>query len=120
MFRWIPLGLLAVVMGSSRAALAAPFVPGTGDKVTRVGDDFEDRAWEYYPNGEKASYEQDETQRPPGGESKNGRWYESAMRGQPDVVRRIATPPGGLPGSRGALFMATKYSGIPGELSNKQ
>ena len=35
-------------------------------------------------------------------------------------MRRIATPPGGLPGSRGSLFLATKFSGIPGELSGKQ
>ena len=42
------------------------------------------------------------------------------MRGQPDVVRRIATPPGGLPGSQGSLYLATKFSGVPGELSGKQ
>jgi hypothetical protein len=42
------------------------------------------------------------------------------MRGQPDVVRRIPTPPGGLPGSTGSLYLATKFSGIPGDLSGKQ
>jgi hypothetical protein len=42
------------------------------------------------------------------------------MRGQPDVIRRIATPPGGLPGSTGSLYLATKFSGVPGELSGKQ
>ncbi len=42
------------------------------------------------------------------------------MRGQPDVVRRIATPPGGLEGSNGSLFLATMLSGIPGEISRKQ
>ena len=99
---------------------AEPLVPGTGVKVTMVGDDFEDPNWSYSMNGAKASHEQDEEQRPPGGRSRNGRWYEGAKRGHPDVVRRIATPPGGLPGSTGALFLATKYSGVPGELSGKQ
>jgi hypothetical protein len=120
MVRWGRLGVLLAAILGGRAAIAAPFVPGTGVKVSQVGDNFEDQSWEYYFNGAKASYEQDEEQRPPGGESANGRWYESAMRGQPDVIRRIATPPGGLPGSRGSLFLATKYSGIPGELANKQ
>src|SRR5262245_263234 len=98
----------------------APVVPGTGVKLTAVGDDFASPDWQYFPNGAKASYEQDETQRPPGGRSKNGRWYESAMRGQPDVVRRIPTPPGGLSGSMGSLYLATKFSGVPGQLSGKQ
>ena len=46
---------------------AEPVVPGTGVRVTMVGDDFEAADWQYIPNGAKASYEQDETQRPPGG-----------------------------------------------------
>jgi hypothetical protein len=97
-----------------------PVVPGTGVKLTMMGDDFEARDWGYIPNGAKASYEQDETQRPPGGKSRNDRWYESAMRGQPDVIRRIPTPPGGLPGSTGSLYLATKFSGVPGKLSGEQ
>ena len=80
----------------SAGALAEPLVPGTGVVVQMVGDDFESPDWRYVFNGEKASHEQDEQQRPPGGKSTNGRWYEGAKRGQPDVVRRIATPPGGL------------------------
>jgi hypothetical protein len=110
---------VAAVMVTTRAT-GAPVVPGTGVNLAMCGDDFESKDWSYTPNGPKASYEQDETQRPPGGKSNNGRWYESAMRGQPDVVRRIATPPGGLPGSTGSLFLATKFSGVPGELSGKQ
>jgi hypothetical protein len=117
---------LAIVVLAGSAPLvirpvdAAPVVPGSGLKLAVVGDDFEAADWQYFPNGAKASYEQDEIQRPPGGKSKNGRWYESAMRGQPDVVRRIPTPPGGLPGSRGSLLLATKFSGVPGTLSGKQ
>lgn len=97
-----------------------PFVPGMGVKIDMVGDNFEDENWGYIKNGHKASYEQDEEQRPPGGRSKNGRWYESAMRGQPDVIKRVATPPGGLPGSMGSLLLATRFSGIPGRLSGDQ
>lgn len=119
MVRWIGPGLLAALTCTCVAQAAdKPFVPGTGSRV--VGDDFEAADWQYVRNGAKASYEQDESQRPPGGRSKNGRWYESAMRGQPDVVRRIATPPGGLPGSSGSLFLATMLSGIPGEISRQQ
>ncbi len=97
-----------------------PLVPGTGELVTIVGDSFEDTRWGYIKNGAKASHEDDEQQRPPGGKSRNGRWYESALRGQPDVIKRVPTPPGGLAGSEGALLLATKYSGIPGELAGKQ
>ncbi len=96
------------------------FVPGEGVKVPQVGDNFEDPRWSYKMNGAKASYEQDEQQRPPGGKSNNGRWYESGMRGQPDVVKRVQTPPGGLAGSKGALLMRTRLSGIPGKLSGIQ
>lgn len=112
--------MLALLVGAPFAAADEPFVPGTGVKVTVVGDDFENPDWTYVMNGRKASFEQDEEQRPPGGYSKNGRWNESAMRGQPDVVKRVKTPPGGLPGSQGALLMRTRLSGIPGELSGKQ
>lgn len=99
---------------------AAPQVPGTGELLTVVGDDFESPHWRYIKNGYKASYEMDEQQRPPGGRSKNGRWYESAKRGQPDVIQRVPTPFGGLPGSRGALLVRTRLSGVPGEFSGKQ
>lgn len=98
----------------------APVVPGTGEKVAQIGDDFEDAQWGYIMNGRKASHEDDEQQRPPGGKSHNGRWYESALRGQPDLIKRVPTPPDGLAGSEGALLLATKYSGIPGELAGKQ
>lgn len=97
-----------------------PFVPGTGVKVPQVGDNFEDPNWNYTMNGAKASHEQDEQQRPPGGRSRNGRWYESAMRGQPDLIKRISTPPGGIEGSKGSLLLRTRLSGIPGELAEKQ
>lgn len=96
------------------------FVPGTGVRVAQVGDDFENPNWRYVMNGKKASHEQDERQRPPGGKATNGRWHESALRGQPDVVRRVPTPPGGIPGSQGSMLLATRLSGIPGKLAGKQ
>ena len=113
---------LIVVLLISPQVLRAdePFVPGTGQIVTAVGDDFEDTRWGYVKNGRKASYEDDEQQRPPGGKSRNGRWYESALRGQPDLIKRVTTPPDGLEGSGSAMLLATKYSGIPGRLANKQ
>ena len=115
---FVPVCLLAVSL--TVCGNAAPVVPGTGVKIGLVGDNFEDPNWQYVVNGRKASFEQDEQQRAPGGFSKNGRWYESAMRGHPDVIRRVPTPPGGLPGSQGALLLRTRLSGIPGQLAGTQ
>ena len=114
------LSLIMVLFVSSQVQADRPFVPGSGDRVATVGDDFEDARWGYIKNGRKASYEDDEKQRPPGGKSRNGRWYESALRGQPDLIKRVTTPPDGLEGSESAMLLATKYSGIPGKLANKQ
>lgn len=111
--------LVAFLAQISRSS-DTPFVPGSGVRVSQVGDNFEDPNWDYTMNGAKASYEQDKEQRPPGGRSRNGRWYESAMRGQPDLIKRVKTPAGGLPGSTGALLLRTRLSGIPGELADKQ
>lgn len=94
-------------------------VPGTGRKVAACGDDFEDPAWEYYPNGPKSSYNIDKNIRTPGGIAKNDRWFEAALRGQPDIVKRVPTPEGGIPGSEGSLLLATRYSGVPGRRSNE-
>lgn len=102
-----------------RGGFAQPLVPGTGVKVEEVGDDMEDEQWQYILNLPKASSEDDEEARYPLGYSTNGRWVESALRGTPDVVRRVSTPPGGLEGSKGALLMQTLNSGIPGKRSPK-
>lgn len=93
---------------------AAQVVPGTGTRLTQVGDDFEDETWKWIPNGVKASREQDEQVRSPTGVSSNKRWFESPKRGMPDHIVRIETPPGGLAGSKGALKIQTLNSGIPG------
>lgn len=94
-------------------------VPGTGIRQNRVGDNFEDANWKWYPRGQKSSREQDNNERRPLGGSNNGRWFESPKRGQPDIVERVPTPPGGLPGSQGALKLQTLNSGIPGRISGQ-
>lgn len=94
-----------------------PVVPGSGTVLTGVGDDFEDPNWSYVPNNPKSTEDIDENQRSPTGRSTNGRWYEGVKRGHPDVVQRVPTPPGGLPGSEGALLMRSKFTGIPGQPS---
>lgn len=94
-------------------------VPGTGQKVTAVGDDFEDPEWEYIYNLPKSSKENDEQKRTPGGVSKNGRWFEGAKRGQPDVIKRVPTPEGGPAGSEGAMLIVSRQTGVPGRYSRQ-
>lgn len=108
---------VSLVLLVNRAGVAQPLIPGTGVCLTQVGDDFEDPQWQYFPNLPKSSEEQDEQQRLPGGRSQNGRWYEGIKRGTPDVVRRVPTPAGGLPGSEGALLLQTLRSGLPERLT---
>ena len=115
--------LFSAAMAASfveRTLAGEPIVPGTGEFLSDCCDNFEDPKWSYRYNHPKSSHEQDENQRGPGGVSSNGLWHEGGKRGTPDVVRRIATPPGGIEGSTGALLFATKNSGIPGSYSNQQ
>lgn len=107
----------AAIACLSAVAVAEPIVPGTGVRLTNVGDDFEDPAWEYVPNNPKSSFDIDERNRLPAGFSRNGRWVENVDRGHPEVVRRVDTPEGGLPGSSGALMLASKATGVPGKLT---
>lgn len=119
---WIS-GIISLVIGLCAGGVtgspqaAAQLVPGTGQKIMEVGDDFEDPAWEYIPRLPKSSKNLNNNAGGAGGESKNGRWYEGLKRGQPDVVRRVPTPPKGLPGSTGALELRSLYTGIPGRPS---
>jgi hypothetical protein len=92
-------------------------VPGTGSEIIGVADDFEAPKWGYTPRDPKSTEDIDENQRGPMGRSANGRWYEGIKRGHPDIVKRVPTPPGGLPGSQGALLMKSKFTGIPGRPS---
>ena len=104
--------LLALGLGTLRAE---PVIPGTGQKLDRVGDDFEDQGWEFIFNSPKSTRDVDEQDRLPAGEAKNGRWYEGMQRGYPDVVKRVPTPPGGLPGSQGSLLLQSLWTGSPGQ-----
>jgi len=94
-------------------------VPGTGVQLANVGDDFEDSNWGFVANDPKSSEDIDEKQRMPLGKSTNGRWYEGAKRGYPDVMQWVPTPEGGLDGSQGALLLRTLKTGIPGKITNK-
>ena len=89
-------------------------IPGTGPRLSKTGDNFEDEKWVYYPQFPKSSYNIDEEVRAPGGISQNSQWVEGAKRGTPDVVKRVKTPPDGPPESKGAMLMQTLHSGIPG------
>ena len=117
--RWAGrLGLLLLVLAGARSTLAAGvLVPGTGQKVTKVGDDLEDPKWSYTFNLPKSSDENDKQQRLPGGGSRNGRWFEGVMRGQPDVIQRVPTPEDGIEGSQGALLLRSNRTGVPGHYS---
>jgi hypothetical protein len=92
-------------------------VPGTGVQLSQVGDDFEQPGWRYLPQLPKSTQDVDGQQNLPGGEAVNRRWYEGVKRGQPDVVRVIATPAGGIQGSRASLWLQSLSTGIPGRPS---
>jgi hypothetical protein len=123
--RWIvALVLSSVVIAQSltlapTAAAQRPVVPGSGVLIPEVGDDFEDTGWQYIPKNPKSTEDIDEDQRQPTGKATNGRWYEGIKRGHPDLVRRVETPPDGLPGSQGAMVLQTMFSGIPGRASGE-
>lgn len=98
--------------------LQAQVVPGTGQQIMEVFDDFEDPNWSFTLNLPKSSANIDKTERHPSGFSANRLYLESLYRGTPDFVRRVETPAGGIPGSTGALAMQTLNSGIPGQTSH--
>lgn len=114
----IPVLLLAAPVLLLPAVSVAQVVPGSGTLVNT--DNFEDENWGYIPNLPKSSKEEDEQIRYPLGNSNNRMWFESPKRGAPDVVKRVETPAGGLPGSTGALYLRSRDTGIPGRPGFKQ
>jgi hypothetical protein len=106
----------SVLLFSFATPVLGQVVPGTGTKVN-AGDDFEDDKFTFTLNLPKASANIDKVVREPAGFSSNNRWFESTYRGTPDVVKWVPTPPGGLPGSNGAMALRTVQSGVPGRLS---
>jgi hypothetical protein len=115
--RCVPVALSLTLVGWAAAPASAQVVPGTGTRIAY--DDMEDPSWSYELNLPKASSNLDNQERQPGGQSANGKWYESSLRGEPDIVKRVPTPAGGLPGSHGSLMMRTLYSGLPTYRTNK-
>ena len=120
-------GLLATHIGLSRSTADAQYsnygygqvpVPGTGTKIDYVGDDFEDPEWRFVHNMPKSSSELNDRTYGPMGYSVNRRWSEGPMRGNPDLLKVISTPPGGLADSTKALQISTLRSGIPGVNTN--
>lgn len=116
--RTLTLGLSVSLLASTSQA-QRPVVPGSGVELTQVGDDFEDPKWGYIYNNPKSTEDINEMQNNPLGKSTNGRWYEGIKRGQPDVVKRVPTPEGGLPGSQGALLLQSLHTGIPNRPSRQ-
>lgn len=119
---WLSRRVLGVVILSFVGALASTLdaeiiIPGTGQKIDAVGDDFETGDWEYVHHKPKSSRNIDEEERGPLGRSRNGRWLEGPHRGGPDMLRIVPTPRGGIPGSESSMQMATMHSGIPDERS---
>ncbi len=109
--------LTAAAWRTSLAAEPGAVVPGTGTLIDFVGDPLEDPEWEFIHNHPKSSREQDEKTRFPNGRATNGRWFEGPERGQPDLMKVVPTPAGGLPDSQYALLVRTLHSGIPGRSS---
>jgi len=99
---------------------AQPVVPGTGRRISDAGDDFEDPEWTYIHNLPKSSKNLNEFTGGRSGSSTNGRWYEGMKRGQPDYIKRISTPEGGLPGSTGSLALMSLQTGVPNRPSYQQ
>ncbi|EAQ79627.1 hypothetical protein [Blastopirellula marina] len=99
------------------AAAQSPVVPGSGTRIWY--DDFENEEWAYIPNNPKASHEQDNQTRLPGGMSNNKMWGESSKRGHPDHIERFHTPQDGIPGSEGSLLLMTLQSNVPGRPNGK-
>ncbi len=119
--RFIATAAMVVISGltSNNVNAQRAVVPGTGSEIIGVADDFEDPNWGYTPRDPKSTEDIDENQRGPMGRSLNGRWYEGIKRGHPDIVKRVETPAGGLPGSTGALLLKSKFTGLPGRPSGK-
>jgi len=95
-------------------------IPGTGLRIAKTGDDFEDTKFEYYPQHPKSSWNLNKDMNEPGSFSSNNLWSEGGKRGTPDVVKRIATPPGGIEGSKGSMMIQSLNPGVPGRPSGEE
>ena len=110
--------LLAAVL-CHRATAATPVVPGSGQRVTQIGDDFEDPNWNFNYHHPKSSRNINKRENGPLGASDNQRWLEGPHRGTPDVMQRVPTPVGGLTGSEGSVLIRSIRPGIPNQITYK-
>jgi len=114
------LGALSASIAQSPVYGTNPVVPGTGQQVASVGDDFENQPdWRYFPNYPKSSRNIDKRERGPLGQSKNGRWLEGPHRGTPDLMHLVETPLNGLPGSESSLLIRSLRPGVPRKVSGE-
>ena len=112
--------LCCLISQFTTPSTSAQVVPGMGTHLAEVGDDFEEPGWTWNANDPKSSSNIDRQQRRPLGASNNERWLESAYRGQPDLVKIVPTPEGGLAGSEHAMLLQTYFSAIPGRASSAE
>jgi len=90
----------AILLVRPTSSHAQAFVPGTGQRLAQVGDDFEDPKWNYIPNEPKSSEENDKQERLPAGRAANGR---SAPAAAANGTNRPAAP---------TARSATSHSGL--------
>ncbi len=102
-----------------QAAEGEVIVPGTGQRIDAVGDDFEVANWEYLANSPKSSRNIDQQEHGPLARSRNGRWLEGPHRGTPDLLRIVPTPRGGIEGSENSLQIMTLRSGMPESVTHQ-
>ena len=117
-FRLISVILLSAPVLLVPAVSFGQLVPGTGTLANT--DNFEDESWSFTMNWPKSSKEEDEQIRYPLGQASNRMWFESPKRGAPDSVKRVPTPAGGIAGSKGALYLRSRDTGVPGHPRHKQ
>ncbi len=85
--------LIALLLLMHGMLIAQP-LPGAGQRVTIMSDDFEDPSWTFNRDGNF------------GGISSNGKWFGAGPpsdRGTPEVIEHLPTPAGGPAGSSYAL-----------------
>ena len=115
-------GILAFLSLASAAWADPP--PGSGRRLDRYSDTFEEPGWNYNDNNPKLHNQYHDPgsgwtnaipdRNAPLGVSVNGKWQEGTVRGHPDIVERTNTPRRGPSGSRYALRLRTRNSGTPG------
>ncbi len=111
--------VLTVAAVATSADAQRPLVPGTGQRVEDVGDSFEEPDWAYHFALPKSSKNLNDFGGGTAGESANDHWYEGQKRGQPDIIKIVPTPKGGLAGSTRSLLLRSLHTGVRGRPSHR-